>query len=97
MKELRIKTIGLALSTSFVILYTLCAVFDLVWPGWAMYRAWQVVFPGFTWSPGGFVLGLAEAIVYGFLAAIVFVPVYNYFQRREARTVEPIAAGQHGS
>lgn len=87
MKALSIKTVGLSVSALIVVTYVLCVLFDLIWPGWAMYRVWQVLFPGFGWSLAGFVTGLVEAILYGFYVAIVFVPVYNYLNRREVEAI----------
>ncbi len=99
MKGLSIKTVGLALSALFAVTYVL---WDLFLPDWAMYQVWQGLFPGFSWSVGGFLIGLAETVVYGFYAAVVFVLVYNYLQRREleatpqaARPQEPMPMAHH--
>lgn len=86
MRGLSIKTVGLSLSVLFVVTYVLCVIWDLVFPGWAMYQVWQGLFPGFSWSAMGFLIGLVETAVYGFYAAVVFVPVYNYLHRREMET-----------
>ncbi|HBY96735.1 MAG: DUF5676 family membrane protein [Ardenticatenaceae bacterium] len=83
MRGLRITTVGWSLSVLLLVTYVLCVLWDLLFPGWAMYRVWQVLFPGFGWSLGGFLIGLVETVVYGFYAAVVFVPVYNYLHRRE--------------
>ncbi|HBY95709.1 MAG TPA: hypothetical protein DEP84_17445 [Chloroflexi bacterium] len=83
MRDLRITPVGWSLSALLLVTYVLCVLWDLLFPGWAMYRAWQVLFPGFSWSLGGFLIGLIETVVYGFYAAVVFVPVYNYLSRRE--------------
>jgi len=83
MRGLSIKTVGLSLSALFVVTYVLCVIWDLVFPGWAMYPVWQRLFPGFSWSAIGLLVGLVETVVYGFYAAVVFVPVYNYLHRRE--------------
>ncbi|HXF69096.1 MAG TPA: DUF5676 family membrane protein [Thermoflexus sp.] len=102
MKSLSIKTVGLSLSALFAVTYVLCVLWDLVFPSWAMYPIWQGLFPGFSWSLGGFVIGLVETVVYGFYAAVIFVPIYNYLQRREveaasqaARPQEPMSMAQH--
>ncbi|MDE3074850.1 MAG: hypothetical protein KGJ86_05430 [Chloroflexota bacterium] len=89
MNSLRIRTVGLALTALLAVTYVLCVLFDLAIPGWAMYRVWQVLFPGFGWSVAGFLIGLVETAIYGFYVAVVFVPVYNYLHRKEA---EPRAA-----
>ncbi len=69
-------SLGLFLAVSFVI----CVLFDLAFPGYAMYPAWAPLFPGFTglnWS--SFVIGLAESFVYGWYVAVIFGPLYNFF------------------
>lgn len=89
MRDLRVTTVGWSLSALLLVTYVLCVLFDLLLPGWAMYRAWQVLFPGFSWSLGGFLIGLIETVVYGFYAAVIFVPIYNLLRRRElAATVD---------
>lgn len=100
MRGLRIKTVGLSLSALLLVTYTLCVLFDLLFPGWAMYQLWQRLFPGFSWSVVGFLIGLVEAALYGFYVAVIFVPVYNYLHHREVReiaTATPMLTptGQH--
>lgn len=42
---------------------------------------WEAVLPGVTWlTPASFVLGLAEVFLYGWYVALVFVPLFNYFE-----------------
>jgi len=84
MKGPSIKTVGLSLSFLFATTYVLCVVWDLVFPGWAMYRVWEALFPGFGWSITGFSIGLVESVLYGYYVAVVLVPTYNYLQQREA-------------
>ncbi len=39
------------------------------------------ILPGFTWlTPGSVILGLVEAFFYGMYIALVFVPLFNYFE-----------------
>ena len=100
MRSLRIKTVGLSLSAVLAVTYTLCVLWDALFPGWAMYQLWQRVFPGFSWSIVGFLIGLVETVVYGFYIAAIFVPVYNYLHGREAEeigtaTPKPTPTGQH--
>ncbi len=83
MRGLSIRTIGLSLSAVIALTYVLCVIWDLVFPGWAMYRIWQGLFPGFSWSILGFLIGLIETGLYSFYAATVFVFAYNGFHRRE--------------
>ncbi len=96
MRTLRIRTVGLSLSALIAVTYVVCVVWDLVFPGWAMYEVWQRLFPGFGWSAVGLLVGLVESVVYGFYAAVIFVPVYNYLSRRD-EAAEAIQAGQPAS
>lgn len=95
MKGLSIKTVGVSLCTLFVVSYVLCVIFDLVFPGWAMYQVWQRLLPGFGWSAVGFLIGLVETVLYGFYIAVIYVPVYNYLQRRSETT--EIESRQHAT
>jgi hypothetical protein len=48
---------------------------------------WASTFPGFSWTIGGILIGLAESLLYGLLAAVIFVAVYNFFAAVFAQTV----------
>lgn len=84
MNTLRIRTVGTSLAAVAAITYALCVVWDLLVPRFAMHPVWHGLFPGFTWSIGGVTLGLVEAVLYGFLGALLFVPIYNTLRRRTA-------------
>jgi hypothetical protein len=86
MNRLSIKTVGLSVGVIFSVSYVLCVIFDLIFPGWAMYQIWQGLLPGFSWSAAGFLIGLVETVLYGFYVAVIYVPVYNYLRQREAAT-----------
>jgi len=81
---------GISLSIFFVVTYVLCVLFDLWFPGLAMYPVWSPLLPGFTWlSWPSFFLGLAETAGYAWYIALVFGPIYNYcvaFRRSESNT-----------
>ncbi len=78
MNKLNLARAALASALFLAVLYGLCVAFDLLFPRMAMYVVWQRLLPGFTWlTPGSFVLGLIESLLYGVLFAIVFVPIYN--------------------
>ena len=55
--------------------------FGLLVPGqMRMYEAWALLLPGFEWLTwSGFLIGMAEAYLYGWYIAIVFVPLYRWF------------------
>jgi len=78
--KISFTAVGHATSVVLVVSYTLCVIFDLLFPNYAMYRSWQVLLPGFEWlSWKSYFLGLIEAYIYGWYFALVWVPVYNYF------------------
>lgn len=88
--RLSIVRVGGALGLSFALLYGLCVAWDAVFPGWAMRSAWVGLLPGFDWlSVGDFLLGLVEVTLYGWVAALIFVPIWNALA-----TFGPRAAGQ---
>ncbi len=70
--------VGHASSLFLAMTFTLCVVFDLLFPEAAMYRSWQALLPGFKWlSWGSFFLGLVESYGYGWYFALIWVPLYN--------------------
>ena len=85
MRPLNLKVVASALSLFGVVTFTICILWDLTFPSYTMVAIWKVLLPGFqgiTW--GSYLLGLAEIILYALYAALIFVPSYNYFQRRWA-------------
>ena len=78
-----VMALGMSLGLFFMVTFVLCVSFDLLFPGLAMYETWLNLLPGFTWlSWPSFLLGLLETFVYGWYAALIFVPLYNFFARR---------------
>jgi len=50
-----------------------------------MHGAWEKAMPGFHWiSFPAFLIGLVWAYAYGWYTAVVFVPLYNFFNRKSA-------------
>ncbi|MFZ5609605.1 MAG: DUF5676 family membrane protein [Pseudomonadota bacterium] len=81
--RLPVVALGWGLSLFFAISFVLCVAFDLLFPGEAMYQSWLRLLPGFTWlSWPSFFLGLVESFAYGWYAALVFGPLYNFFAAR---------------
>ncbi len=76
--------LGMALGLSLAISYLACVLFYLVFPDAVLSHAVLVLFlPGFkllNWS--SFALGLIESYAYGWYAALVFAPLYNFFAAR---------------
>ena len=83
---MRIVPVGHALSTFFVITFAICIGWGLLTPpAMHMHQAWEMMMPGFHWlSFPAFLIGLIWAYVYGWYTAIVFVPLYNLFNKRGA-------------
>ena len=78
--------LGMSLGLFLAITFTLCVVFDLMFPGQAMYETWLRRLPGFTWlSWPSFFLGLAESFAYGVYIALIFGPLYNLFAARSGK------------
>ncbi len=80
---MKIVPVGHALSVFFAITFMLCVIWGLLTPqSMHMHQAWAPLLPGFHWiSFPGFLIGLAEAYLYGWYAALLFVPLYNLFNR----------------
>jgi len=71
--------VGHATSLFLAISFTLCVVFDLLFPAYAMYQSWQALVPGFVWlSWESFFIGLIETWAYGWYFALIWVPIYNF-------------------
>ncbi|QIG52340.1 hypothetical protein G5V57_05145 [Nordella sp. HKS 07] len=74
----------MALSVFLVISYVLCVLFYLLFPESVVKHAVLTLFlPGFkllTWP--SFILGIVETFGYGWYAALIFVPLYNFFVQR---------------
>ncbi len=78
-----VAAIGYATSLFLAITYTLCVLFDLLFPQYAMYPAWQRLLPGFAWiSWASYFVGLIESYVYGWYVAVLWGLLYNLFAAR---------------
>ncbi len=74
-------SMGIFLAVSFII----CVVYGLIVPerlhGMSVFL--ESMLPAFKWlSFGGFMLGLIESFLYGVYIGIVFVPIYNFINKR---------------
>lgn len=80
---MRIIPVGHALSLFLVVTFTLCILWGLATPASLhMHQAWEPLMPGFHFiSLPGFLIGAVWAYAYGWYAAIIFVPLYNLFNR----------------
>jgi len=81
---LNIKVVSWSLGLWSAITFVVCVLYGLVVPeSLHMKAALEQLLPGFKWLTGwGFVLGLVESFLYGVYAGIVFVPIFNWLNRR---------------
>lgn len=84
MKTLSFWPLAWTLAVFFAVVYTLDVLAGLLFPNWwVMQNAWELLLPGYTFiSWGTFFVGLVESFVGGFLTALLFVPIYNFFHGR---------------
>ncbi|GAB5457370.1 MAG: hypothetical protein Hens3KO_04000 [Henriciella sp.] len=80
---MKIKPVGHALSLLIAISFLICIGWGLVMPASLhMHGAWENWLPGFEFlTPQGFIIGLSESYLYGWYIALVFVPLYRFFNR----------------
>jgi len=77
---------GHASSLTLAIAFSLCVVFDFVFPEHAMYEVWQKLLPGFEWiSFKSFFIGLLESYGYGWFFTLIWVPIYNVVANMELK------------
>ena len=84
MLNIKVVTWSLAIWAAFSFVF--CVVYGLLTPlSVHMYAFLQQVLPGFempSWK--GFLVGLIKSFLYGAYAGLVYVPIYNFLQRRWA-------------
>jgi len=63
------------------VVFTLDVLAGLLFPNWwVMQNLYELLLPGYTFiSLGMYFLGLVEIFTCGFLTAVLFVPIYNFF------------------
>lgn len=82
-----LSAVGHATSIFLAITFAVCVGFDLLIPSHTMYQSWQKLLPGFEWISGkSFVIGLIESYGYGWYVALIWVPLYNVFAAKSARS-----------
>lgn len=84
MQKLQFNVWAATLGASAGLVYLLCVIFQPIFPAWAMYTTdhWPAMFPGFSWTLIGVLIGLVESVLYGVLAAVILVPIHNFFSAR---------------
>ncbi len=82
--KLNLAVVSLSLGLGLSTLYSLCVLFDLAIPRYAMYRVWGALLPGFTWlTPFSFLLGLIESFIFGSVfIGLLFGVLYNLILTR---------------
>lgn len=82
-RKIPILALGASLSFFLSLTFTLCVLFDLWLPAYAMNAVWAGLLPGFTWiSWSSFLLGFAETFAFGWYIALFFAPLFNFFAAR---------------
>jgi hypothetical protein len=81
--RLAIVPLGLSLGSFLVITYVLCVLFGIFVSDRGMHQLLAQLLPGFTWITWpSFFLGLVWSFVYGWYVAVVFAPLFNFFNAR---------------
>ncbi len=78
------KVVSWSLACWAGVFFVICVIWGLVTPeALHMHAFLEQVLPAFQWLTWwGFLLGLAESVLFGFYAGIVYVPIHNFFFRR---------------
>lgn len=86
MKSLSYWPVAWTLAVFFALVFTLDVLLGLLFPNWwVMQHLYEVILPGYTFiSWGAYVVGLVEIFISGFLTAVLFVPIYNFFSARSS-------------
>ena len=91
MKRLTIRGTAVALGLFFDVTFLLCILWALVMPSrlGVMAKVWEALLPGFMWlTLGSMILGLIELFLYAIYVALVFVPLFNYFEGADRADTE---------
>lgn len=88
-RRLSIARVGQVLGLLFAALYVLCVAWDAIFPAEAMRSAWGALLPGWDWlGVGNFLLGLGEVYLYGWIVAVLFVPIWHAVGSLEKERLE---------
>lgn len=98
MKRLTIRGTAISLGLFFDVSFVLCVLWGLAVPQFHAkgIPVLEAIIPGFTWlTPQSFVLGLVWSALLGIYVAVIFVPLFNYFEAgRPAEIEKPTATRQ---
>jgi hypothetical protein len=81
---LNAKVVTWSLALFSTVTYLVCVSYGLIVPETLHMTGFlEQILPGFRWlTPAGFLIGLAEAFLYGAYAGLLFTPIYNRLWRR---------------
>ena len=82
---LNIRVVSWSLGIFMAITFILCVLYGLIVPQrlHGMSDFLEAVLPAFRWLTfGGFLLGIVESFLYDAYIGIVFVPIYNFMNRK---------------
>jgi len=83
-RRLSLLAIGNTASLFLAATFTVCVLVDLAFPYQEMFDFWRSLLPGFAlYSRKDYAAGLAESYLYGWYFALIWVPLYNFFVKRE--------------
>jgi 2TM family of unknown function (DUF5676) len=79
-----VAALGMSLGLFFVIAYVACVVLYLLFPDWLLrHVVLSLLMPGFKLLDFPvFILGLLVSFGYGWVIALIFAPLYNFFAAR---------------
>lgn len=80
------KVVTWSLALFGTVTYLVCITYGLIVPETLHMTGFlEQLLPGFRWlTPGGFLIGLVEAFLYGAYTGLVFTPIYNRLWRWNA-------------
>jgi hypothetical protein len=81
--KLDMRGFGAALSGTLVVLVIICAAAAAIFPDWQLAHGWLSLFSAS--APGSlrnFIEGIVYSVLFGWIAAAVFVPTYNFMVGR---------------
>ena len=81
-RALRPIPLGLSLATFLAVIYLGCLALALIVPDLGLHVPWLQFLPGFAWTLTGIVIGFGESLAYGFVAGVIFAPIYNFYNDR---------------
>lgn len=81
---LNIKVVSWSLGLWGALTFIVCVFYGLAVPEALHMQAFlEQLLPAFQWLTWwGFLLGLVQSFLYGAYAGLVYVPIYNFLQRR---------------